>query len=51
MKRFLRILKLVGIPLLIAVGIYSFIRFVWLADTAPEFQFVDINTEQYLNIY
>lgn len=51
MKRFLRILKLVGIPLLIAVGIYSFIRFVWLVDTAPEFQFVDINTEEYLNIY
>ena len=38
-------------PLLIAVGIYSFIRFVWLTEEKKEFSFVQINTEEYLNIY
>lgn len=51
MKGFLRFLKLVGLPLLIAVGIYTFIRFVWLADTKKEFSFVEISAEKYLDIY
>ena len=37
--------------MLIAVGIYSFIRFVWLTDTKKEFSFTNVNTEQYLDIY
>ncbi len=51
MKRFLKILKLVGIPFIIAFGIYIFIRFVWLADENKDFKFESINTEEYLNLY
>ena len=32
MNKFLKFLKLVGIPFIIALGIYTFIRFVWLKD-------------------
>ena len=51
MKKILKILKLVGIPFLIAFGIYSFIRFVWLADEKKEFSFQNITIEEYLNLY
>lgn len=51
MKKILRFLKLVGIPFIIAFGIYSFIRFVWLADETFEFSFQNINVEGYLNLY
>lgn len=51
MNKFLRILKLVILPLIIAFGIYSFIRFVWLVDDEKEFKFANINTEEYLNLY
>ncbi len=51
MNKFLRFLKLVGIPFIIALGIYTFIRFVWLKDENTEYKFTNINTEEYLNLY
>lgn len=53
MKIFLRMVKLIGLPLLIAVGIYSFIRFVWVpnSEEKKEFSFVQIGIEEYQQIY
>ena len=51
MKKILRFLKLVGIPFIIAFGIYSFIRFVWLADTKKEFNFQNIDLKEYSELY
>lgn len=51
MKKFIRLLKLIGIPFLIALGIYFFIRFVWLDEPKIDFSFAQINTEEYLNIF
>ena len=39
--------KLIGIPFLIAVGIFLFIRFIWL----PEFKFKDMTVDEYVNLY
>lgn len=44
MKRFL---KLVGIPFVIAVGIFLFIRFVWLRG----FVFSDMTVDEYVTFY
>lgn len=51
MKKFVRLFKLIGIPFLIAIGIYCFIRFIWLNEPKNDFSFTQINTEEYLNIY
>lgn len=51
MKKILRFLKLVVIPLIIAFGIYSFIRFVWVPNEKREFQYKNIEINDYLNIY
>ena len=39
--------KLIGIPFLIAVVIFLFIRFIWL----PEFKFKDMTVDEYVNLY
>ena len=39
MKIFLRLIKLIVVPLLIAIGIYSFIRFVWIPNSEEEKEF------------
>lgn len=44
MKRYL---KLIGIPLLIALIIFVFIRFVWLKD----FNFIDMTVDEYVAFY
>lgn len=44
MKRFL---KLVGIPFVIAVAIFLFIRFVWLKG----FEFTDMTVDEYVTFY
>lgn len=44
MKRYF---KLIGIPFLIAVAIFLFIRFVWL----PEFKFKDMTVDEYVSFY
>lgn len=44
MKRFL---KLVGIPFLIAIVIFLFIRFVWLKG----FEFTDMTVDEYVTFY
>lgn len=44
MKKFL---KLVGIPFLIAVAIFLFIRFVWLKG----FEFTDMTVDEYVTFY
>lgn len=44
MKKFL---KLVGIPFIIAVGIFIFIRFVWLRG----FKFSDMTVDEYVTFY
>lgn len=44
MKKFL---KLVGIPFIIAVGIFVFIRFVWLRG----FKFSDMTVDEYVTFY
>lgn len=42
-----RMLKLVGIPFIIAVGIFLYIRFFWLKG----FEFKDINVDEYVTMY
>ncbi len=44
MKRYF---KLIGIPFLIAVAIFLFIRFIWL----PEFKFNDMTVDEYVSFY
>ena len=44
MKRFL---KLVGIPFIIALAIFLFIRLVWLKG----FEFIDMTVEEYVTFY
>ena len=44
MKRFF---KLVGIPFVIALAIFLFIRFVWLKG----FDFIDMNVDEYVKFY
>ena len=44
MKRFL---KLVGIPFVIALGIFLFIKFVWLKG----FEFTDMTVDEYVTFY
>lgn len=44
MKRYF---KLIGIPFLIAVAIFLFIRFIWL----PEFKFKDMTVDEYVSFY
>lgn len=39
--------KLIGIPFLIAVAIFLFIKFVWL----PEFKFKDMTVDEYVSFY
>lgn len=42
-----RFLKLVGIPFVIALAIFLFIRFVWLRD----FEFTDMTVDEYVSFY
>lgn len=53
MKIFLRLIKLIVVPLLIAIGIYSFIRFVWIpnSEEEKEFRFIQIGLEEYQQIF
>lgn len=51
MKKFLRIFRLIGIPFIVAFGIYSFIRFVWIPNEKTEFKIQEINIEEYQKIY
>lgn len=44
MKKYL---KLIGIPFIIAVGIFLFIRFVWLKG----FEFTDMTVDEYVTFY
>lgn len=39
--------KLIGIPFLIAVAIFLFIKFIWL----PEFKFKDMTVDEYVSLY
>lgn len=44
MKRYF---KLIGIPFLVAVAIFLFIRFIWL----PGFKFKDMTVDEYVSFY
>lgn len=42
-----RFLKLVGIPFIVALAIFLFIRFVWLRG----FEFIDMTVDEYVSFY
>lgn len=51
MKILIKILKLVILPLLIAIAIYSFIRFALVPKQTKKFEFKNITVDEYKNIY